>query len=197
MRVIPRIVRTCAVAVGYIAVTSQVVSANETLRVRDAEVSVICPLTVGGSFEAKTNAVGGEVAIASQTASPLRGELTVDLQKLETGIGLRDRHMKTNYLEVEKGQEFAAARLQDIRIERLEGKTSFRGVLMLHGERKEIAGVAELKPNGVGYKVDASFKMRMSDFQIPDPTYLGVGVKDEVQVRVRFTAAPVLTAERP
>jgi polyisoprenoid-binding protein YceI len=122
--------------------------------------------------------------------------LIVDLQKLETGIGLRDRHMKDNYLQVEKGEQFAEARLQDIRVEKLEGKTTFKGLLTLHGERKEVTGTAELKPNGAGYRVDATFKVRLSEFQIPDPTYLGVGVKDELQVRVRFTAAPALTAAR-
>jgi polyisoprenoid-binding protein YceI len=97
---------------------------------------------------------------------------------------------------VEKGEQFAEARLQDIRVEKLEGKTTFKGLLTLHGERKEVTGTAELKPNGAGYRVDATIKVRLSEFQIPDPTYLGVGVKDELQVRVRFTAAPALTAAR-
>jgi len=190
------IIRTAVLwtAIGVVGLATPS-RAADTYKVSGAEVVVVCPLTVGGSFEAKTNAVDGEVAVASQ-AAPLKGELTVDLQTLETGIGLRDRHMKNNYLQVEKGEEFAEARLQDIRVEKLEGKTTFKGVLTLHGERKEVVGTANLKPNGGGYHVDAEFMVRLSDFQIPDATYLGVGVKDEVQVRVRFTAAPALSAER-
>jgi polyisoprenoid-binding protein YceI len=188
-------VRTCAVAIACAALAAAAVASDAPLRVKDGEVSVICPLTVGGSFEATTNAVDGEVAIAGQSA-PLKGELTVDLQKLETGIGLRDRHMKNNYLEVDKGEQFAEARLQDIRLDKLEGKITFTGMLTLHGQQKEVTGSADLKPNGSGYRVDATFKVLLSDFQIPDPTYLGVGVKDELQVRVRFNAAPALTAAR-
>ena len=164
--------------------------ANGALRVTTGEVSINCPLTVGGSFEAKTKAVTGEVAVASGVEQPLKGELTVDLEKLQTGIGLRDRHMKDNYLEVKRGDEFAAAKLQDIKVEALEGKTSFRGVLMLHGERREVSGTATIKPNRDGYRVEANFPVRISEFEIPDPTYLGVGVKDQVQVRVNFTVAP-------
>ena len=164
--------------------------ANGALRVTTGEVSINCPLTVGGSFEAKTSAVTGEVAVASGPQEPLKGELSVDLQKLQTGIGLRDRHMKDNYLEVKRGDEFAAAKLQDIKVDALEGKTSFRGVLMLHGERREVTGTANIKPNGDGYRVEANFPVRISEFEIPDPTYLGVGVKDQVQVRVNFTVAP-------
>jgi polyisoprenoid-binding protein YceI len=164
-------------------------AANNSLKVTTGEVSINCPLTVGGSFEAKTNAVSGEVTVASPQ-EPLKGELTVDLQKLQTGIGLRDRHMKDNYLEVKKGDEFAAARLEDIRVETLQGKTSFKGMLTLHGEKREVSGTANIKQNGDGYRVDASFPIRYADFGIPDATYLGVGVKDEVQVRVNFTVAP-------
>ena len=165
-------------------------AANNSLKITTGEVSINCPLTVGGSFEAKTNAVSGEVTVAAGPQEPLKGELTVDLQKLQTGIGLRDRHMKDNYLEVKKGEEFAAARLEDIRVETLEGKTSFKGKLTLHGETREVSGMANIKPSGNGYRVDANFPIRYADFGIPEATYLGVGVKDEVHVRVNFTVAP-------
>ena len=46
------------------------------------------------------------------------------------------------------------------------------------------------------YRVEATFPVRISDYAIPDPTYLGVGVKNEVQVRVHFTVAPATTAAR-
>jgi polyisoprenoid-binding protein YceI len=179
-----------ATITACLTVWSGHLAANDALRVTTGEVSVMCPLTVGGSFEAKTKAVTGEVAVASGVEQPLKGELTVDLEKLQTGIGLRDRHMKENYLEVKKGQEFAEARLRDIKVDALSGKTSFRGVLMLHGEEREVSGTANIKPSGEGYRVEASFPVRISEFEIPDPTYLGVGVKDEVQVRVNFTVAP-------
>jgi polyisoprenoid-binding protein YceI len=164
--------------------------AANNLKITTGEVSVNCPLTVGGSFDAKTNAVSGEVSVASGAAEPLQGTLTVDLQKLQTGIGVRDRHMKDNYLEVKKGDDFASARLEDIRVEALEGKTSFKGMLTLHGQKREVSGTATIKQNGAGYRVDASFPVRYADFGIPDATYLGVGVKEHVQVKVNFSVAP-------
>lgn len=177
-------------AIACLLVWTGELGAQDPLRVTTGEVSVMCPLTVGGSFEAKTKAVTGQVAVASEPNEPLQGELSVDLQKLQTGIRLRDRHMKDNYLEVKRGAEYAAARLEQIRVEALEGKTSFRGLLTLHGERREVSGTAIIKPNREGYRVEASFPVRMSEFEIPDPKYLGVGVKDQVQVNVNFAVAP-------
>ena len=106
--------------------TGSLAASNSALRVTTGEISVNCPLTVGGSFDAKTNAVTGEVSVGSGPQEPLKGDLLVDLRKLQTGIGLRDRHLRDNYLEVKKGDEFAAARLEDIRVEALQGKTSFK-----------------------------------------------------------------------
>jgi polyisoprenoid-binding protein YceI len=91
---------------------------------------------------------------------------------------------------VEKGPEYARARLKNIRVDKLSGKTPFRAVLTLHGQTKEITGTADIKPEGDGYRLNASFPVRVSEFGIPEPTYLGVGVKDEVVVRVNLNAAP-------
>ena len=193
MKCMTRFGGTCAATLAGLAMMGTVLRAGDTLQVRSGEVSVICPLTVGGSFEAKTDVVKGEVTVAGP-AQPLAGALQVDLQSLETGIGLRDRHMKHNYLEVEKGVEYAAARLEDIRVDALAGKTMFRGVLTLHGSRRAVTGTAEIKQTASGYRVEASFPLRTADFGIPEPTYLGVGVKQEVQVRVNFVAARPATA---
>jgi polyisoprenoid-binding protein YceI len=167
--------------------------AQDALRVSGGEVTVICPLTVGGSFEAKTKNLSGDLAVAGDNQT-VQGALTVDLQTLETGIGLRDRHLKDNYLEVTKGPEFSEARLQDIRVDRLDGKTTFRGVLTLHGQKREVTGTAQIKPDRNGYRMEATFPVKVADFQIPEPTYLGVGVADEVMVRVNLNARPAATA---
>jgi len=167
--------------------------AQDTYRVSGGEVTVVCPLTVGGSFEAKTKNVTGEVGTALDSSGAVPGTVKVDLQTLETGIGLRDRHMRDNYLEVGKGPEFASAAIEGIRIDRKKGKTPFNGTLLLHGQRKAIAGTAELKEENGRIRVQAEFPLSVSEFAIPQPTYLGVGVKDQIQVKVTMTAEPAPT----
>ena len=167
--------------------------AQDIYRVSGGEVTVVCPLTVGGSFEAKTKTVSGEVASAPNASGTVGGSIKVDLQTLETGIGLRDRHMRENYLEVNKGPEFSVATIEGIKIDRKDGRTSFNGTLLLHGQRKEISGTAELKDQNGHLRVQAQFPLSVSQFAIPKPTYLGVGVKDEIEVKVTMTAEPTPT----
>ena len=95
-------------AIGVFAIVLSTVAAApadaaDAYKVSSGEVTVMCPLTVGGSFEAKTKNLSGDVTPASDEQGAVRGALKVELQTLETGISVRDRHMKSNYLEVEKG----------------------------------------------------------------------------------------------
>ena len=181
-----------AIVLGVIGVVGVAAPsrAADAYKVSGAEVVVVCPLTVGGSFEARTKSVSGEVAASAAEPGSVSGALRVDLQTLETGIAVRDRHMRENYLEVEKGPEFAVATFDQIRIEKLAGKSTFKGTLLLHGQRQEVTGVADLQQKDGRIRVQAQFPIRVSAFQIPKPTYLGVGVRDEIQIKVVLTAEP-------
>jgi polyisoprenoid-binding protein YceI len=183
------------VCVGVLAsvVTSGATFAQDTYRVSGGEVTVVCPLTVGGSFEAKTTKVTGALGTAPDSSGAVPGAVKVDLQTLETGIGLRDRHMREKYLEVNKGPDFAVATIEGIKIDKKEGKTAFNGTLLLHGQRQAITGTAELKEQNGRIRVQAEFPLSVSQFAIPQPTYLGVGVKDQIQVKVTMTAEPAPT----
>ena len=175
-------------AIALMTAAAAAAGAADAYKVSSGEVTVMCPLTVGGSFEAKTKNRSGDVTPAADEQGAVRGALRVELQTLETGIGIRDRHMKNNYLEVEKGPGFATATIEDIRIEKLEGKTVFTAMLSLHGQKKKVSGAAELQQKDGKIRVQAQFPVKVSEFEIPAPTYLGVGVKDEIQIKVSLMA---------
>ena len=169
------------------------VFAGHAWRVGQGDVRVICPMTIGGSFEAKTTALSGSVA-ATGSGSTLDGSLAVDLRTLDTGIGLRNNHLRGKYLEVDKGSGFETATLSEIDLRGLdvdapEGKGSFTGSLTLHGARKPVTGAVEVHPAGAALRVKASFPVLLSDYGIAKPRYVGVGVKDTVQVEVTFVVS--------
>jgi polyisoprenoid-binding protein YceI len=155
-------------------------------------------MTVGGSFEAKTSAIQGTVT-AGSAGAPLGGELSVDLASLDTGIGLRNEHMKKNYLEVGRGQGFDHAVLSRIRLgdadpQGIQGKTPFTGTFLLHGTTQPVSGQATIRRDGKDVRVEASFPVSVAAFGIEKPQYLGVGVRDQVTVNVSLTASPVESA---
>lgn len=156
--------------------------------VSHGDVRVVCPMTVGGSFEAKTTALSGSLSPAGPN------ELTVDLRSLDTGIGLRNDHLRESYLEVAKGEGFDKAVLSGIAIAApdpaaFQGRTTFTGTLRLHGVAKPVAGSVEVRRQGASLRVTASFPVGLTEFGIAEPRYLGVGVKDEVRVNVTLSVA--------
>ena len=168
--------------------------ADSSWRVARGDVRVVCPMTVGGSFEAKTSAIQGTVT-AGGPGAPLGGELSVDLATLDTGIGLRNEHMKNKYLEVGRGQGFDHAVLSGIRLgdvdpQGFQGRTAFTGTFLLHGTAKPVTGQATIRRDGRDVRVEASFPVTISAFAIEKPQYLGVGVRDQVTVNVSLTASP-------
>ena len=86
-------------------------------RVARGEVRVLCPLTVGGSFEARTTSLTGALTPASTHAAAMAGTLAVDLRTLETGIGLRNQHLRDTCLEVGKGEGFVRREGPAVRVE--------------------------------------------------------------------------------
>jgi polyisoprenoid-binding protein YceI len=160
-----------------------------------SDVRVVCPMTVGGSFEAKTTALSGSVAPGVSGSPAFEGTFAVDLRTLDTGIGLRNEHLRKNYLEVDRGPGYDQAVVSEIELKGLnpdapEGKGSFTGSLTLHGVKKAVAGSADVRPAGGGLRVKASFPVSLSDYGIPEPRYLGIGVRNTVQVEVALAVTP-------
>jgi polyisoprenoid-binding protein YceI len=169
-------------------------------RVGGSELRVLCPLTVGGSFEAKTSALTGTLVVASSHPLVLSGQLSVDLETLDTGIGLRNDHLRGVYLEVGRGAGFDHATLADIHVGDVDpgafqGRTPFSGTLRVHGTERPVAGQAQIHRGADGVRVEATFPVSLPDYGIPKPRYLGVGVKDTVKVQVSFEAVPVRSGD--
>ena len=124
----------------------------------------------------------------------IQGELLLNLSEFETGIGMRDRHMKEKYLEVEKN-DFKVAKLKIISVSLpltfwkspSKQKTSFKGLLKLHGVEKEIAGDIDITDaTKDSLSGSANFTIALPDFGITIPSFSGITVAEKVDVEVKF-----------
>ena len=152
-------------------------------------------MTVGGSFDAVTSDVSGIVRRETPQTGSYTGELRVDLSMLDTGIGLRNEHLRSSYLELDRGPAFRHAVLSGIVLDEpppagnRRHETEFSGTLTLHGVQRVVEGEAELRRRDSRMQVEARFSLSLDAFDIPPPRYLGIGVRDAIEVTVRFDAA--------
>jgi polyisoprenoid-binding protein YceI len=116
----------------------------------------------------------------------------VDLASLDTGIGLRNRHMRDNYLETD---EFPFASFAG-RVARLEVEDSgllrvnTRGTFSIHGvERaREIDCSAErIAPS---LRVRCAFQVTLSDHEIPIPKLMFMKIDEVMEVDLEFFLLP-------
>jgi len=118
--------------------------------------------------------------------------LTVPLANLTTGIALRDEHMRTKYLEVPKYPN-ATLRVARADLRFPEGgnraEADAPGTLELHGKTNPVTLHYDAALDGGAVVVHGRFHVKMTDFDISVPSYLGVTVKPDVDVSAAFKVA--------
>ncbi len=149
-------------------------------------VEVLVELNPMGNFSAKSAAVEGS---AQTVGTGIKAErVAVKLDSFETGISLRNDHMKQKYFETTKGPQYTHAVIE--KVTGSDGK--FTGTMQLHGKSVPISGTYKVE----GAKVSAEFKCKVSDFGIAAANYKGVGVEDEVTVKGSIPLAAAGAASR-
>ena len=165
-------------------------------RLEKGEAKILVPLKPGGAFAANTTALSGTLTLEGAKPARLVGDVSMDLTTIDTGIALRNQHLKENYLEVAKGEGYNKAVLSDIQLadvsgETFDGTTPFTGTMLLHGVKHQVAGTAEIHSEGTSRRVRAEFPLVLTDWSVSPPEYLGVGVGSRLLVKITLTATPV------
>lgn len=112
-------------------------------------------------------------------------EFRIFLDDFDTGIKLRNQHMKEKYLETNK-YPYASLILSDIsklNLSDLNKTNKIKAELGLHGEKHLVE--VEYK-NTDAKTIESNFDINLTDFKISVPSYMGVTVADKIQVHVVF-----------
>jgi polyisoprenoid-binding protein YceI len=118
----------------------------------------------------------------------------VDLNTLDTGIGLRDKHMRDNYLETEK-YPFAEFTGKITPIPSLSTGTKSPvtavGKFKIHGVEREIEVKGTLSKNAKGeLELEAGFEVLLSDYKIPLPKLVFYELAENQEVSIKATLKP-------
>jgi polyisoprenoid-binding protein YceI len=115
--------------------------------------------------------------------------VAVSLANLDTGIALRNRHMREKYLEVDKypRAELSVAR-SDVRVPAAGAATSgdVDGTMVIHGVSRPVRLAYKARRDERGIHVTGSVHVNIKEHGIQVPSYLGVTVKPDVDVTLSF-----------
>jgi len=112
----------------------------------------------------------------------------IDLNTLKTGIGLRDRHMRENYLETKK-YPFAefTGKMKPMpgSVDGQKMEVTAIGIFKIHGVEKEIEVKGFLtKINAEQFSLEASFKVLLGDYKIDIPKVMFYELAEEQEVSI-------------
>jgi polyisoprenoid-binding protein YceI len=147
------------------------------------------------SFEGKTHAVTGSVSLnAADLGDTLSILVRVDMATLDTGIALRNQHMRANHLHTD---QFPAATFAGARIVEGSGaleagvtrRVVLAGTLTIHGVARAATVPIDLTWDGSDrLTVGAKFPVALADHDIPRPKFLMLKLGETQNVVVALVA---------
>ena len=145
-------------------------------------------------FQGSTERIDGLISINTDSLSEdTGGENTevyfeVDLASLDTGISLRNRHMRNNYLETKEYPYaiFGGTITSATAVSNDTFLVTIQGLLNIHGIGKKRSLTCEVNPTDNRYRVGCSFQILLSDHNIRIPKVMFLKMNNEIQLYFDF-----------
>lgn len=137
-------------------------------------------LSVDGTFAGTS----GKIEFSENEASDNRVEVSVDASTIDTGIGLRNKHLKDeDYFHVEKFTtlQFVSSRIAIVK----PGQGEATGSLTIKGTTKRITFPFTYSTQGSDATFNATFKVNRRDFGVGGRSF---SLSDEATVTVSIKA---------
>lgn len=160
------------------------------------------------TFEGKTDQVHGLLQIdPAHLADSIGVQVEVDLASLDTGIDLRNRHMRENHLETDKFPQavFHGANLEGPLPPALAPGETVKllalGRFDLHGVSRRIQILTELTyletEAGPRLHIQGRFQVNLDDYKIHRPTFLVMKLDKTQRIFFDVVAVPKEEGEQP
>lgn len=152
-------------------------------------------LSSAGGAAVEFHAVGpvglkitGKSSVVQVDSDDKNVTVTVPLANLDTGMSLRNTHMKDKYLETAKYPNAVLVVPKAGAGYPNGGSGNAQGNLTLHGVTKPVTFHYDVKKEGAEFAVRGTVHINMNDYKIEQPSFAGATVKPDVDVDISFRA---------
>lgn len=112
----------------------------------------------------------------------------VDLNTIDTGIGLRNRHMRENYLETDK-YRYASYKGEISYVKRVSDNSyevEVKGSMNIHGVKKSLPIKGKITTSDNGLRVQSQFNVNLLDHSIEIPKFMFLKINEIMDMRLDF-----------
>jgi polyisoprenoid-binding protein YceI len=112
----------------------------------------------------------------------------VDLNSLDTGIGLRNRHMRENYLHTDQFPftHFNGKIIKAEMVKEGEYSVTAEGTMFIHGVEKLITVAGNILATEYGYRIQAKFITALTDYDIEVPQLMFFKIDENMQLELDY-----------
>lgn len=117
----------------------------------------------------------------------------VDLASLDTGIGLRNRHMRENYLHTDKFP-YATYSGRVMSVTRGQGdiyRVVSEGQMNIHGVSRALKVEGTFTEHGDRLVVECAFEVNLEDYDIEVPSLMFLKINEIIELDLRFSLIKV------
>jgi polyisoprenoid-binding protein YceI len=141
----------------------------------------------GGSFVAKSGAVSGKVDVDMASGAIKGGEIAVKAASFETGMDMRDKHMRDKYLKAKQHPAIRLVLTGGKVMPKSGSKGKIQGKLIVLGKEKAVTlPVKVTSASGKAITVTSEFTVNIEDFGIKQPKFMVVKMDKTVRLKVRL-----------
>ncbi len=117
----------------------------------------------------------------------------VDLNTLDTGIGLRNRHMRENYLETDKYPmaSYEGKLVKADTISENEIRFTAEGTIKIHGKQKPLNLLGTIIRSQDNINVKTKFQVSLPDYDIEVPQLMFLKINEVMELVVDFNLLKV------
>jgi polyisoprenoid-binding protein YceI len=152
------------------------------------------------SVHGKSTALEGRVRVRSGPEGPQLEQIEAKLavETLQTGLKLRDEHMRKYIFTTSDGQvpdvRFVADKATCAKASGKESTCKVAGDLIIRGTARPFTIALKVTEDKGSYHASGDSVVKLSSYGIEKPSQLGVHTEDDVKLRLDFTARPALVA---
>ncbi len=155
-------------------------------------------------FEGVTDRIDGYVYWAeSELQEDIQYDKTdlyfeVELDALDTGIGLRNRQMKNDYLETEK-YPYATFSGKITEVKKSGGDeflVTTDGELTIHGQTKDYTIECRVNRDAPAYRIRCEFQVSLPDFSIEVPSLMFMKISETIDLELDYYVRAINTEEK-
>ncbi len=151
------------------------------------------------TFRGKTDRVSGFVLVdPEELYDSLVLHVEIDMASIDTGLDIRNRHMRENHLETDRfpvASFDGAALVEPHAVGLPAGRKThleIEGMFLLHGVKRKVVlpvDVIRVEGNGTAYlAVTSRFELKLSDYNIDRPKFLVMKLGDVQHIELTLRA---------